>query len=40
MLKAIGGSRRATEDQRKNLKRFILHGKLMESGEELAADKA
>ena len=35
-----GGGGRAIADQRKNLTRFMMHGKLMASGAELAAEKA
>ena len=35
-----GGNRRAIADQRDNLTRFMMHGKLTASGAELAAEKA
>ena len=35
-----GGGRRAIAYQRDNLERFMMHGKLMASGSELAAKKA
>ena len=35
-----GVGRRAIEDQRNNLKRFMIHGDMKASGAELAAKKA